>query len=392
MDQSLIEAIDGLLGEVAKSRAIPGIVALAADARGVIYEGAFGRTGPDVEEPMRLDSVFRIASMTKAVTAAAAMKLVEEGELGLDQPMGEIAPVLREAVVLSGFDANGKPQIRPARGPITLRHLLTHTSGFSYDLFNADVARYMKHEGLPSIGTCRYESLRAPLLFDPGERWEYGIGIDWAGRIVEIASGQKLEAYLQANFLQPLGMVDTSFVLRDDMRSRLVAACARIPNTDRLMRIDFEFPTDADFHMGGGGLYSSGPDYLRFTRMLLGGGALDGTRVLQEQTVRAMRQNAIGEIAVPKLESANHVVAMPIEFFPGQIKRWGLSFLLNTQDVPGRRKAWSLAWSGIHNTYFWIDPTSGVTGVLLMQLLPAHDLLVMDTLEKYERALYRALG
>jgi CubicO group peptidase (beta-lactamase class C family) len=319
------------------------------------------------------------------------MKLVEQGKLGLDQPMGEIAPELREVKVLTGFDPGGRPQTRPPRRPITLRHLLTHTSGFSYDLFNAEVGRYMQHEQLPSISTCRYESLRAPLLFDPGERWEYGIGIDWAGRIVELVSGQKLESYLQENFLRPLGMVDTSFVPRADMRARLVATCARVPGSDSLVRIEFDFPTDGDFHMGGGGLYSTGPDYLRFTRMLLGGGALDGTRVLQSETVRAMGRNAIGEISVPGLESANHLVAMPVEFWPGQVKRWGLSFLLNTEDVPGGRAAWSLAWSGVHNTYFWVDPTRGVTGVLMMQLLPAHDRVVLDTYEKYERALYAGL-
>ncbi len=214
---------------------------------------------------MRLDAVFRIASMTKAVTAAAAMQLVEKGRITLDQPMSWIAPELGEARVLLGFDPDGTPRTRAPRREITLRHLLTHTSGYAYDHFKKDVGRYMEHEGPPSITTRRYGSLRAPLLFDPGERWEYGIGLDWAGRIVEIATGVSLEAYLQANIFGPLAMRDTSFVLGDDQEARLVSLAARTPDGS-LSAVRSTPRVEADFHSGGGGLYSSGPDYLRFTR------------------------------------------------------------------------------------------------------------------------------
>jgi len=383
LDQFLSQAIDG--------GAAPGVVALAADLDGVIYSGAFGRTAPDTDTPMRLDSVFRIASMTKAITAAAAMQLVEQGRLGLEQPMREIAPELGEARVLLGFDADGTPQTRAPTRDVTLRHLLTHTSGYSYDLFNRSVGRYMEQKGLPSIATCRYDALKAPLVFDPGERWEYGIGIDWVGRIVEIVSGQPLEAYLQANLLGPLGMRDTSFVLRPDLQSRLVGAAARGPD-GALARIEFEFPGDADFHMGGGGLYSTGPDYLRFTRMMLAGGALDGARVLKEDTVQLMGRNAIGDIAVPPFVSDNPAMALSAELFPGQIARWGLSFVINTEDIPGCRAAGSLAWAGVHNTFFWIDPRSRLCAVLMMQLLPANDPQVLRTLVGYEQGLYASRG
>lgn len=381
LDQFLSQAIDG--------GAAPGVVALAADLDGVIYSGAFGRTAPGADTPMRLDSVFRIASMTKAITAAAAMQLVEQGRLGLEQPMREIAPEIGEARVLLGFDADGTPQTRAPTRDVTLRHLLTHTSGYSYDLFNRNVGRYMEQKGLPSIATCRYDALKAPLVFDPGERWEYGIGIDWVGRIVELVSGQPLEAYLQANLLGPLGMHDTSFVLRPDLQARLVGAAARGPD-GALTRIEFEFPGDADFHMGGGGLYSTGPDYLRFTRMILAGGALDGARVLGEDTVRLMGRNAIGDIAVPPFVSDNPAMALSAELFPGQIARWGLSFVINTEDIPGCRAAHSLAWAGVHNTFFWIDPRSRLCAVLMMQLLPANDPQVLRTLVGYEHGLYAA--
>jgi CubicO group peptidase (beta-lactamase class C family) len=379
--------IDHILDESIATSVAPGVVALAADEKGVFYQGARGRTAPDAATPVALDSVFRIASMTKAITSAAAMKLVEQGKLALDGPMAEIAPELGQAVILEGFDADGKPRTRKARRAISLRHLLTHTSGFSYDLFNSSVARYMEHEGLPSIATCLNASLRAPLLFEPGERWEYGIGIDWAGKIVEAVSGRKLERFLQDEFFGPLRMKDTSFVLRDDMKRRLVAATQRQPD-GTIAKIDFEFPQDADFHMGGGGLFSTGPDYLRFTRMLLGGGALDGARVLAAETVKRMGENAIGEIAVPRLESENPAMAVPYEFWPGQIKRWGLAYMLNTEDVAGGRAAGSCTWAGVHNTFFWIDPTRRRTAVLMMQLLPANDPKVIDTLEKFERAVY----
>lgn len=382
-------SLDQLLSSTVAGGTIPGIVGLAANASGVTYSGAYGHTGPAADKPLRLDSVFRIASMTKAVTSAAVMQLVEQGRLGLDQPMREIAPELGQAKVLLGFEA-GKPQTRAPKRDITLRHLLTHTSGYSYDLFNTNVARYMEHAQLPSITTCRFGSLSAPLVFDPGERWEYGIGIDWVGRIVEIVSGEPLETYLQKNLLGPLGMRDTSFLLRPDMQERLVAATSRTPD-GKVIAIEFEFPSDADFHMGGGGLYSTGPDYLRFTRMLLGGGNLDGVRVLAPETVNLMGQNAIGNIEVPAITSDNPAMALPIEFFPGQIKRWGLSFLLNTEDVAGGRAAGSLAWAGVHNTFFWIDPTRQLTAVLMMQLLPANDPHVLEALGRFEQTLYANL-
>lgn len=385
------QAIDQLLANAVDRGVVPGIVALAADRDGIIYDGAFGQRGPDDPSAMTLDTVFRIASMTKAVTAAAAMQLVEQGRIGLEQPMKEIAPVIGDAEVLTGFADDGTPQTRPPARDITLRHLLTHTSGYSYDLFNQRVARYMEHHGLPSIATCLYDSLRAPLVFDPGTAWEYGIGIDWAGRIVEIVTGLPLGDYLEQHLTGPLGMGDTAFAPSDDMTARLVQASAR-GEDGRAQAIEFEFPADADFHMGGGGLCSTGADYLRFTRMLLNGGELDGQRVLAEKTVALMGENHIGDIEVPPFESDNPAMALSGDIFPGQIARWGLSFALNTEDVPGGRAAGSLTWAGVHNTFYWVDPARNMTAVLMMQLLPANDPGVLETLVGYEQALYAGLG
>jgi methyl acetate hydrolase len=382
------KAIDRVLTDPVEAGKLPGVVGMVANDSGIIYQGAFGRRAIDRSDPMTLDTVFRIASMTKAVTATAAMQLIEAGRIGLEQPVGEILPFARDVQVLEGFDDAGKPRLRVPARAVTVRHLLTHTSGYGYDIFNADLGRYVQTFGLPSILTCRRDSLTVPLLFDPGTRWEYGIGIDLVGRIVETVSGQDLEAYFQQHIFGPLHMSDSSFRPTEAMRARMVATHARGPDGN-IAPISFEFPQDAEFLMGGGGLYSTAADYLAFCRMLLAGGALDGRRVLKPETLKLMGQNHIGEIDVPILRSNNPQMALEFEFFPGIVKKWGLSFLLNLSDVPGGRTAGSLTWAGVHNTFFWVDPASRITAVLMMQLLPANDPAVLETLLGFETALYR---
>ena len=382
--------IDRVLAGPVESGKLPGVVGLVASDSGIVYQGAFGRRAVDRAEPMTLDSVFRIASMTKAITATAAMQLVEAGRVGLEQPISELLAFTRDLQVLDDFDDAGKPRLRAPAQPVTVRHLLTHTSGYGYDIFNADLGRYVETMGLPSILTCRHDSLKVPLLFDPGSRWEYGIGIDLAGRIVETVSGQDLEAYFQQHIFAPLGMTDSSFRPGEAMQARMVGTHARGP-TGELVPISFEFPRDAEFLMGGGGLYSTAPDYLEFCRMLLAGGTLDGRQVLKPETVKMMGENHIGPLEVPMLRSNNPQMALEVEFFPGIVKKWGLSFMINMAAVPGGRAAGSLAWAGVHNTFFWVDPASGLTAVLMMQLLPANDPAVLETLFGFEAAVYGAL-
>ena len=233
---------------------------------------------------MTTDTVFWIASMTKALTSVAAMQQVEQGKLDLDEPIGQRIPELANPVVLEGFDADGSPQLRPARRPITLRHLLSHTAGFTYEIWNADMARYARGNDLPGIIECKNACLTLPLIADPGDRWEYGIGIDWAGKAVELVSGLSLNEYLRTHIFEPLGMADTGFVLRPDQRERQARMHVRTGETSFDV-IDFEVPQAPEFFMGGGGLYSTGPDYLRFLRALLGDGALDGARILKPETV-----------------------------------------------------------------------------------------------------------
>ena len=381
--------LDRVLSDPVESGAVPGVVGLVANDAGIVYQGAFGRRVVDRPEQMTLDTVFRIASMTKAITATAAMQLIEAGRIGLDQPIRELLPFTHDVQVLDGFDDTGKPRLRAPAQAVKVRHLLTHTSGYGYDIFNADLGRYVQATGLPSILTCRHDALKVPLLFDPGTRWEYGIGIDLAGRIVETVSGLDLEAYFQQHIFRPLGMTASSFRPDQAMRARMVGTHARLPD-GKLAPITFEFPQDAEFLMGGGGLYSTAADYLGFCRMLLSGGTLDGQQVLKPETVKLMGENHIGALDVPTLRSDNPQMALEVEFFPGVVKKWGLSFLINMGDVPDGRAAGSLAWAGVHNTFFWIDPASRLTAVLMMQLLPANDPAVLDTLLNFEKAVYRA--
>jgi CubicO group peptidase (beta-lactamase class C family) len=370
MDRLLMSAVDAGVA--------PGVVALAADDAGIVYSGAFG--GREIGGPadMSLDTVVGMWSMTKAVTSVAAMQLVEQGRIGLDDPLGAQVPELAMVQVLEGFDDAGLPRLRPPRRPITLHHLLTHTAGFSYFIWNTDMLRYHECTGTPTIDKRQLACLGLPLVCDPGDRWEYGISTDWVGQIVERVSGQPLDAYMQEHILDPLGMSDTGFILRPDQRDRFAPRHARQPD-GWLRRLPAKEPEAPEILEGGGGLYSTGADYLRFLRMLLGGGELDGVRVLQ-----------IGDLNVGELVTAIPEASNTVEFLPGMVKKWGLFAMIATDAVPGGRSAGSLGWGGIANTYFWIDPTRRLTGVLLTQILPFADPGVLDVFAHFERAVYAA--
>jgi len=363
-----------------------GGVAMTGTAQGVTTSGSAGARNA-AGAPMALDSVFWIASMTKAITSACALQLVEQGKLALDAPIGRVLPKLETPQVLMGFDGNGTPQLRPAARAITLRHLLTHTSGHAYDMWREDMQRYMAHAGTPGVLTCRNAALETPLVADPGDAWEYGTGIDWAGKAIEAASGQRLADYMRDHMLAPLGMHDTAFRIGEAQRSRLVEMTVRDADGG-LTSIAMEVEQEPEFHMGGGGLYGTAPDYLRFCRMILNGGALDGARVLSEATVGHMSKDAIHPVRVKRLPSAVPFATNDAEFFPGHGKGWSLGFMLNTHDVPGGRSADSMNWAGLANTYYWIDPRRGIAGVLMTQILPFADARVLALLDRFEQAVY----
>jgi CubicO group peptidase (beta-lactamase class C family) len=389
---SLQSEADALLRSAAAGGDVPGVAAAAVTKDGAIYEGGFGERVLGGGAEMSPDTVVWIASMTKAITATAAMQLVEQGRLDLDGPASDVIPGLAEVEVLEGFDDAGEPVTRAPARPITLRHLLTHTAGFAYEIWQEPIIRHQVAKGLPGIITCEEMALRTPLLFDPGERWEYGINIDWAGKMVEAVSGQKLGAYMKANVFEPLGMRDTAFQISDDMRARLAKIHQRGEDDGFEALLDLEIPQEPEFEMGGGGLYGTVLDYASFVRMILNRGRADGRQVLKPETVEQMSVNQMGECRVCGLKTAMPPLSNDAEFFPGMPKTWGLSFMINTERAPTGRNAGSLAWAGLANSYYWIDPTAGIGGVYATQVLPFADKKALPLFLEFEKTVYDQLN
>jgi methyl acetate hydrolase len=380
-----VTAVDRGLACAVDDGIVPGVVALATNDRDVVYAGAFGlRALGQPAAPMTLDTVFRIASMTKLVTVIAAMQLVEQGRLALDEPIGERVPELRDVLVLDGFDAEGNPRLRPPRSSITLRQLLTHTSGHAYANWNRALHQLEQRPDFQS------GVLDAPLTCDPGERWQYGAGVDWTGRIIEYVTGESLEDYFRANIFDPLGMHDTGYITRDDQRARQASRHMRARDGSLLLN-HVAMPARPATFSGGNGLVSTGPDYLRLLRMFLAGGTFESHAILRSETVAEFGRNQIGEINVEPLHSMTEM-SNDIAFFPGIVKKWGLGGLITTRETPSGRSPSAWSWGGMLNTYFWVDPLRGVAGVLLTQILPFCDAPVLTLLERFESDINAAIA
>lgn len=381
--------IDGILKDAVARGDVPGVVAMATDRKGQTYEGGFGKRVKGEPDEMTPDTVAWIASMTKALTGAVAMQQVERGKLGLDTPAKAVLPYLGDVGVLDGFDAAGKPKTRKPARDITLRHLLTHTAGFGYDIWNADIAKFQQAMDVPGIISCQDKALTTPLLFDPGDRWYYGINIDWAGKMVEAVTGKKLGRVMHDDLLGPLGMDDTHFRISEGMRKRLARIHHRGADGELTADPSIEIPQEPEFEMGGGGLYSTAGDYLKFVRMMLNEGRSDGGEaVLKPETVAAMSKNSMGSSKVTLLETAAPPFSNDAEFFPGIDKQWGLSFMINNAEAPTGRSAGGLAWAGLANTYYWIDQSKGVGGVYVTQILPFADVKALPLFYAFESAIY----
>ncbi|MEQ1608031.1 MAG: serine hydrolase domain-containing protein [Hyphomonadaceae bacterium] len=379
--------IDNALRSAVERGEVPGVVALVTNREGVLYQGAFGVAHVDTKRPMAVDSMFRIASMTKAITSLALMQLVEQGKLTIEDPVEKFLPEMAGLKVFESFDpATGAYKLRPASRPVTVRHVLTHTSGLGYGFTSATVRDFK-----PKAGE-KYP-FGAPLLFDPGEQWIYGTSTDVVGRLVETISGQKLEAYFRQHIFEPLKMVDTSYTVPEAKAPRMVAGQRRAgEKMDGAITVQSPQPSLTVANpSGGGGLASTVDDYGRFVRALLNGGVLDGARILKAETVALMGQNAIGDVKVPALKSA-----MPnsedFTFIADGRDKWGLGFLITVDQVPGKRSPGSLSWGGISNTYFWIDPSRGIGGVIMMQYLPFADARALAAYDAFERAAYQVAG
>ena len=384
-----LHRIDAALRAAAITEEVPGIVALAATDKGIEYEGIFGRRLLHGEPAMTRDTVFRVASMIKPITSVAALQLVERDKLSLDAPVPDIDPALGAPQVLDGFDAAGTPRLRPTKSPITLRQLLTHTSGFTYRLWDAEAVKYLKAiDRLPS--DVKHRAPRTPLMFDPGDRWHYGPSVDWVGRIVETISGESLDQYFRNNIFAPLGMKDTAFVISPQQSAR-EASLHRRKADGSLKPQPNERQTARQHFSGGGGIYTTGPDYLAFLRMLMQGGSLEGVRILQSNTVALMGQNQIGELEVGVLRTTAPALSNDVDFFPGISLKWGFGHMINMQAGPDGRSAGSLTWGGLFNTYYWIDPRRRIAAVFMTQVLPFADNRALRAYRGFERGIYASL-
>jgi methyl acetate hydrolase len=385
------KAIDATLRNAVAANDVTGVVAVGADRDAVVYDGAFGKANVGTDAPMATDTVFWLLSITKALTATAYMQLIELGRLHPEDDASKYLPELAAPMVLEGFDTDGKPRLRPAKRATKVRHLLTHTAGYTYSVWSEALTRYEQVTGMPDIATCKNAAFTAPLEFDPGERWQYGINMDWTGKLVEAITDQSLEIYFRENIFAPLGMKDSGFLIGSKQKLR-VATLHNRRTEGGLEPAAFEIPQRPEFFTGGGGAFSTPRDYISFLRMLLNGGTLNGARVLKAETEATMMQNQIGDLTVQKMHSAQPAYSNSFDQFPGQPHKWGFSFDINTQPGPNGRSAGSISWAGLLNCYFWLDPVKKVTGALFTQILPFFDDRVVALYGAFERNLYAGLA
>jgi len=379
-----MKALDTVLSDAVSAGDVPFVVAMSGNSSGVTWSGAAGERAPG--QAAAEDTVFRIFSMTKAVGSTAAMILIDRDKLSPDTPVEEILPQFSDIKVLDGFDGDA-PNLRAPKTKATVRHLATHTSGFVYEFWNGDMAKYLETTGHPGILSGLKEALNYPLVFDPGERWDYGIGIDWLGQVVEAVDGRRIDAFCREEILDPLGMRDTNFEVTESMANRLAVVKAR-GEDGQLADFELAPPSNPEFYGMGHALYSTAPDYMRFLRMFLNKGQLDGNRILSETAVETMLANHIGELDVVEMKTVAPAVTADAEFFPGYKKKHCLGFMRLEENVPGMRSAGSYCWAGVCNTHYWFDPARDVAGLIMTQTLPFVEPPFMKVYEAYERAVY----
>lgn len=383
---------DSLLKKVVTSEPrVPGVVAMITNRESNIYEGAAGLRKIDGDTAIDTNDAFAIFSTTKAITATAVLQLVEEGKLDLDAPASDYAPDIGTLKVIEGFDDAGEPILRAPKRPVTTKHLLLHTGGFGYDFFSETYNRLAQEKGQPSVITASKASIMTPLQFDPGDRWEYGSNMDWAGQVVEGITGRRLGEVFQTKIFEPLGINDMTFELNDGLRKRLAAMHARGADGS-LTPMDFELPDKPEVHMGGHGLYGTVGDYMKFIRMWLNDGMGSNGRVLKPETVAMAEKNHLGEMKIGMLPGVIPSLSNNAEFFPGLSKSWSYSFMVNDEDAATGRPAGALGWAGLANLFYWIDRKNGYGGFWATQILPFGDPASFTGYMEFESKFYAELN
>lgn len=378
--------IDDVLRDGVAQLDAPFLIGAIGDANGVIWQGTAGQAS--ATRPAATDTMLRLFSLTKPIGSFAALLAIDRGLLSLDTPVVSVVPEFSDIQVLVTMGPDG-PVLRPPRTQVTLRHLLTHTSGFAYPSTNDEQSLYNKVMGAPGPLAPSLESMKYPLMFDPGTRWEYGIGIDWAGLMVQRADGRRIDRFCHEEIFVPVGMTDTMFEI-DGHRDRLADVWLRDEDGGFADFGELAPPSQPDIYKMGHSLFSTASDYLKFLRMVLSRGTVDGVPLISDETATLMMANQIESLRVLKMVS-NTVMEVDLDYFPDIRKTWTTAFMRNEADVPGMRAAGSLSWAGYTNLYGWVDPVNGIAGVLMSQCLPLHSVRFMALYERFERVVYRSL-
>ena len=362
---------------------VPGVVAMVVNRDGVLFHDAAGKLNVAGGIDMPKDAIFRIASMTKPVTSVAVMMLVEEGKLKVDDEVSKYLPAFKQRQVLTSVnEATGTFETRPARHPIAIRHLLTHTSGIGYAFSDRRLAIALKKTGAVS-------EAELPLLHEPGEQWTYGASTRVLGDVVEKISGQRIDAFLESRIAKPLGMNDTTFTVPRAKYARVVTAHQKENGKTTEDQNPETIPATI---RGDGGLFSTASDYGLFVRMLLNEGQLGATRLLSAQTIREMTKNQMGSVVVHQQPTADPRRSNPFPLGAGE-DTWGFGFQIAAPKSrsPNMRSPGSYNWAGIHNTFFWVDPEKQIGVIVLMQVLPFYDDQAIQLLRGVEELVYRHL-
>ncbi|MCD2172074.1 serine hydrolase domain-containing protein [Rhizobium sp. C4] len=381
-----MDNLQNVLARAVEQRQLPYVVASVADRNGVIFEGAAGEAAPGRKADQ--DTLFRIFSMTKAVGSAAAAILIDRGKLAPETPVADILPEWNQLKVLEGIK-DGKPVMRAPKTRATARHLATHTSGLEYEFWCQGVVDYMEATGHPSVLSGTRDALNYPLMTDPGTRWGYGPSIDWLGMMVEKVDGRRIDQFCREEIFEPLGMKDTCFE-PEGKQARLATPYIRGEN-GAFDAIDISPPAHPEVYGMGHALYSTTPDYMRFCRMVLNGGSLDGQRILGEKAMTLLSTDQMGGLSFAKMLSSSPLTA-DVDMFPGQPVGHTFGYLQNRTDISGRRRSGSLSWAGVMNTHYWIDPRTGLAAVFMTQSLPFVEQPLMDFYVDFEKAVYAARG
>jgi len=373
--------------EAAVAAGVPGVVAMARDREGVFFSGAAGVRRVGESAPMTDDTLFALFSCTKALTATAALRLIEDGRLDLDRPAKHYLPALGEVGVYDGVAADGTLRLRRPTRDITARMLMLHTAGFGYDFANPVIRRLLDEKLLTPHRSATLAGFQQPLVNEPGERWEYGLSLDWLGLVIEAVAGVKLDAVLRDYVLEPLGMRETAHLPSAPLQTRLAAVHQREPD-GRLTALEMRPRERLQIFPGGGGMYGTVGDYMRFLGMWLN----DGAGVLRPETVSWAARDGLDGLSVAPLATVDPRMSGDIDFFPGLRKSWAYSFLHLDEDAPSGRPAGSLSWGGLGNLYFWIDRRNGVAGFWASQMFPFMDEAALGGALAFETALYEGLA